>query len=152
MTPKETVLAITVAEELIQRFEGCYLRPYLCPAAKPTIGFGATFYPDGTRVRLTDPPITVERAKEILRLQVIGIFLPTVRKLCPGVDDPRRLAAIIDWTFNLGGGNLQVSTMRRRINSGDWAGAKVECMKWVYAAGKRLKGLVNRRQAEVELM
>ena len=63
-----------------------------------------------------------------------------------------RLAAIIDFTFNLGAGRLQTSTLRRRINQRDWIAAGQELRRWVYGGGKVLPGLVARREAEVELL
>jgi lysozyme len=63
-----------------------------------------------------------------------------------------RLAAIVDFTFNLGAGRLQTSTLRRRINERDWAAAQTEIRRWVYGGGKVLPGLVARREAEAELL
>jgi lysozyme len=62
-----------------------------------------------------------------------------------------RLAAIVDFTFNLGAGRLQTSTLRRRVNQRDWAAAAKELHRWVYGGGKVLPGLVKRRMAEVAL-
>jgi lysozyme len=145
-------LALGVAAALARRFEGCYLRPYLCPAGVPTIGFGATYYEDGSRVTLLDPPITRERAEELLLWMVRAKYLPAVIRLCPGIDDPLRLAAIIDFTFNLGAGNLQASTLRRRINADRWDDVPGELRKWVKGGGRVLAGLVKRREAEVVLI
>ncbi len=145
-------LAIDVAAALARRFEGCYLRPYLCPAGVPTIGYGATYYEDGARVTLFDPPITRERAEQLLLWMVRTRYLPDVIRLCPGIDDPLRLAAIIDFTFNLGAGNLGASTLRRRVNAGRWDDVPAELRKWVRAGGRVLPGLVRRREAEVVLI
>lgn len=145
-------LAIEVAAALARRFEGLYLTPYLCPAGVPTIGFGATYYEDGTRVQLIDPPITRERAETLLLWMVRTKYLPPVLRLCPGVDTPERLAALIDFTFNLGAGNLQVSTLRRKVNAGDWGAVPDELKKWNKAGGRVLRGLVIRRQAEADLI
>jgi len=145
-------LAIEVAQALIRRWEGCYLRPYLCPAGIPTIGYGATYYEDGTRVALTDDPISKGRAEALLVWMVKTKYLPPVLKLCPGIDNPDRLAAIIDFTFNLGATNLKVSTLRKRINKGEWEKVPKELRKWVWAGGKKLKGLMRRREAEIKLL
>lgn len=145
-------LAIEVSQALIRRWEGCYLRPYLCPAGVPTIGYGATYYEDGTRVALTDDPISKERAEALLVWMVKTKYLPPVLKLCPGIDNPDRLAAIIDFTFNLGATNLKVSTLRKRINKGEWEKVPKELRKWVWAGGKKLKGLMRRREAEIKLL
>ncbi len=114
--------------------------------------YGATFYEDGRRVRLTDSPISQDRANAILLYQVRTIFLPAVVRLCPQIDDEEQLAAIIDWTFNLGAGNLHASTLRKRINAGDWDQVPAELRKWIRAGGRVLRGLVLRREAEVALI
>lgn len=145
-------LALGVAAALARRFEGCYLRPYLCPAGVPTIGYGATYYEDGSRVTLLDPQITIDRAEELLLWMVRTKYLPAVIRLCPGIDDPLRLAAIIDFTFNLGAGNLQASTLRKRINAGRWEDVPDELRKWVKGGGRVLAGLVKRRAAEAVLI
>ena len=144
-------LAILVSTALAQRFEGLYLSPYLCPAGVPTIGYGATYYEDGTRVTLLDAPITRERAVALLQWMVRTVYLPTVLRLCPGIDNPNRLAALIDFTFNLGGNALKNSSLRRKVNAGMWIAVPTELRKWVMAAGKRLRGLVIRREAEAAL-
>jgi len=144
-------LAIEVAAALCRRFEGFYSTPYLCPAGVPTIGYGATFYPDGRAVQLTDQPITRQQAEDMLLWMIRTKYLPAVLKLCPNIDNPDRLAAIIDFTFNLGSGNLRISNLRRRINSGRWDDVPAELMKWVKGGGKVLSGLVKRRAAEAYL-
>jgi len=153
MTPAEfRNLAVNVTAALARRFEGCFLEPYLCPAGVPSIGYGATYYPDGRRVTLTDPPITKETAEGILLWMVRAVYLPAVLQLCPGVDTPERLAALIDFAFNLGTGKLAASTLRRRVNANQWGAVPGELRKWVMAGGRRLRGLVLRREAEVELI
>lgn len=144
--------AVQVAAALARRFEGLYLTPYLCPAGVPTIGYGATYYQDGTRVQLTDPAITRERAEALLLWMVRTVYLPAVLKLCPGVDNPQRLAALIDFTFNLGASQLKASTLRRRVNAGEWDAVPDELRKWVRGGGRVLRGLVIRREAEAALI
>lgn len=145
-------LVIKVAAALARRFEGLYLTPYLCPAGVPTIGRGATYYEDGTRVTLRDPAITRERAESLLLWMVRTIYLPAVMRLCPGVDNPNRLAALIDFTFNLGSGKLKASTLRKRVNAGRWQDVPAELRKWTRGGGRVLRGLVIRREAEVALI
>ena len=144
-------LAILVALALMRRFEGLYLTPYLCSAGVPTIGYGATYYEDGTRVTLFDAAITTERAEALLVWMVRTVYLPQVMRLCPGINNPNRLAALIDFTFNLGGNALKNSSLRRKVNAGMWSAVPTELRKWVMAAGRRLRGLVIRREAEVAL-
>ena len=150
--PRAVAQPVEIAAELCKRFEGFRSRPYLCPAGIPTIGYGATFYLDGTRVTLKDAAITKEQATELLMAQIERVYLPAVLRLCPALlhADAGKLAAIIDYTFNLGEGRLRTSTLRRVVNDEDWDRAQTELMKWVYAAGKVLRGLVVRRQAECD--
>lgn len=148
----DTELAVQVAAELCRRFEGFYSRPYLCPAGVATIGYGATYYESGELVTLKDPAISRKRAEELLLWMVRTRYLPSVVKLCPGVDNPYRLAALIDFAFNLGAGNLRASTLRRKVNLGRWEDVPTELRKWVRGGGKVLPGLVKRREAEASLI
>lgn len=144
--------ALPVALALMRRFEGFYSRPYICPAGVPTIGYGSTYYENGARVTLTDEPVSKDRAEALLLWAVRTVYLPQVIRLCPGLNNADKLAAIIDFTYNLGGSNLKVSTLRRKINEQKWEEAKTELLKWVRGGGKVLKGLVIRRTAESELL
>lgn len=80
--------------------------------------------------------------------------LGSVMRLCPalGAWGPGAVAAIIDFTYNLGSGNLAASTLRRKIAANDREGAKAELLKWVRGGGKVLPGLVKRRKAEAKLI
>lgn len=153
---------LTIAVELAKRFEGLHrvgsdylIYPYLCPAGVPTCAWGTVWKPDGTQVKMTDPPITRQTADEWLVWGLVNTYAPGVIRLCPGLyvdavatNDWGRFNAIVDFTFNLGVGRLQTSTLRRRINDRDWPGTKVELMKWTRGGGRVLPGLVKRRQAE----
>ena len=145
-------MAVQITAALCRRFEGLYLRPYLCPAGVPTIGYGATFYEDGRKVSLKDAPITKARAEALLLWHIKHGFLPPVMRLCAGADTPERLAALVDFAFNLGVGNLKASTLRKRVNQGDWLDAQIQVMKWNKAGGKVLRGLTIRRTAERDLL
>ena len=142
-----------VARDLCLVFEGLYLKPYLCPANVPTIGVGSTFYENGVRVTLADPPITKERAMVLLEHE-LEACLPKVLRLCPVLKDwgNQATGAILDFAFNCGTGALQASTLRKRINADDVEGARSELMKWVRGGGKVLPGLVKRRAAEAALL
>lgn len=143
--------AVKVAEGICRKWEGLYLRPYLCPAGVPTIGYGTTVYPAGRPVTLRDAPITADYARELLRRDLTE-RATQVLALCPGMDTPQRFGAVLSWAYNLGLGNLRASTMRRRINERDWASARAELLRWNRAGGRVLKGLVARRADEAALL
>ena len=144
------------AVELAKRFEGFHkvpkndplrrARPYICPAGFWTVGFGHLCKPD-------HPPITEAEAEVYLAQDLITALTATLR-YCPvlATEPEERHAAIVDFTFNLGAGRLQTSTLRRRINQRDWSSAAKELRRWVYGGGKVLPGLVTRREAEVSLL
>lgn len=152
MTPDQIAQAVRVIIALLERYEGLYLKPYLCPAGVWTIGLGTTRYPDGNPVRPTDAPITPEQAYALASIQIRDDYLPAAMAACPGIDSPARLAAVVDFAYNLGSAALRGSTMRKRINAGDWASARVEVMKWVRGGGRVLPGLIKRRASERALM
>ena len=143
------------AIDLAKRFEGFHrvprldpdrAHPYLCPAGFWTIGYG----------HLCDPkhaPITVDEAEVHLARDLQTALVATLR-YCPvlATESEGRLAAIVDFTFNLGAGRLQTSTLRRRINQQDWSSAATELGRWVRGGGSVLPGLVVRRQAEALLI
>ena len=135
--------------ELVMSFEGFYATPYLCPANIPTIGYGSIRYPDGKRVSLKDPPITQKTAILYMEEELQRNLVETVR-ICPILlTAPEKwLGAIVDFVYNLGAGNLQTSTLRRKINAEEWGSVPYELNRWVHGGGKRLRGLVLRRQAE----
>jgi len=144
--------AVAIAAALARRFEGLYPTPDLCPAGVPTIGYGATHYLDGRAVHLTDAPISRETAERLLLAQVRTVYMPAVLRLCPGADSPERLAALIDFAFNLGTGALRASTLRKRVNAGAWLAVPDELRKWNMAGGRVLRGLQRRREAEAALI
>lgn len=141
---------------LAKRFEGFHripkadplrrAHPYICPAGYWTIGYGRLCKPD-------HPPINEEEGETYLRHDLRTALTATLR-YCPvlAAEPEARLAAIVDFTFNLGAGRLQTSTLRRRINQRDWIAAGQELRRWIYGGGKVLPGLVTRREAEVALL
>jgi lysozyme len=142
--------AVLLAADLCRAFEGFRARPYLCPAGIPTVGYGTTRYPDGQPVGISDKSISRETA-DLYLLHELTALLPWVLALCPRLSG-RRLAAILDFAYNLGVGRLRASTLRKRINAGDWVAARVELLKWNKGGGKILAGLVKRREAEARLI
>lgn len=149
---------LEIAAELCRRFEGYRAKPYLCPAGVATIGYGSTYYADKRKVTLEDPPMDEPTARALLMVELEHTYLPGAIRQCPnllvlaGTGDVKKLNAIVDFCYNLGIGRLQTSTLRRKINAGDWAGAQEQLMLWTKGGGKVLPGLVKRRTAEKLLL
>ncbi len=144
--------AVAVASVLIRRWEGFRSRPYLCPAGVPTIGYGFTHYADGHVVALADPPMTRAAAQNLLEHLVRTQYMRDTIRLCPNIDTPERLGAITDFVFNLGSGRLRSSGLRKKILADDWEAVPAELLRWTKAGGRTLRGLVLRRQAEIDLL
>ena len=144
------------AIDLAKQFEGFHrvptldselrAHPYICPAGYWTIGYGHLCASD-------HQPITETDGENYLSSD-LEVALDATLRYCPvlGVGPENRLAAIVDFTFNLGAGRLQTSTLRRRINQQDWQSVARELRRWIYGGGKVLPGLVARRNAEVDLI
>lgn len=144
---------LEIAAALCRQFEGFRAKPYLCPAGIPTIGYGSTYYSNGSKVTLNDPPISEPDAQTLLMEELQHTYLPGVLRNCPVLaTDERKLNAVVDFAYNLGVGRLQTSTLRRKINAQDWAGAKEQLMLWTRGGGKVLPGLLKRRTAECALL
>lgn len=149
---------LELAAELCRRFEGYRAKPYLCPAGVATIGYGSTYYADGRKVTLQDPPMDEPTARTLLMTELLHTYAPGVIRQCPGLlvlasqGDIGKLNAIVDFCYNLGVGRLQTSTLKRKINAGDWEGAKEQLMLWTKGGGKVLPGLLKRRTAECTLL
>ena len=137
--------------DLIKRFEGYSDRPYKCPAGISTIGYGNTYYPNGTKVKITDKQITREYANEILA-HIADEFSEDVLKLVKSKITVNQLNALTSFAYNVGVANLAKSTLLKlvNINPNDGNIAK-EFLKWNKAGGKVLNGLTNRRIAESAL-
>lgn len=144
---------LTLTIELVKRFEGFRAKPYLCPAGIATIGYGSTHYADGRPVTLADPPISKEDAHTLMEAELRHRYLPAVLRFCPSIrGDVKTVNALTDFCYNLGTGRLQTSTLRRKVNSHDWTGAREQLRKWVRGGGRILPGLVTRREAEAALL
>jgi len=136
--------------DLIKRFEGCKLKAYKCPAGVWTIGWGQTFYPDGTKIKEGDV-ITQERADELFDI-IINDFARMTDALVKSDVTENNFAALVSFTFNVGTGNLKKSTLLKKVNANPKdPSIKAEFMKWIRANNVVLKGLVRRREAEAKL-
>lgn len=131
---------------LIKRFEGFSATPYLCPAGYLTVGYGHMVkkYENFTQ------PITEQDSLSILASDVQAAERAVLRLISVPLTDGQ-FAALVDFTFNLGAGALQRSTLRRKVNHEKNGDVPAEFMKWVWAGGRKLKGLSRRRKAEALL-
>jgi GH24 family phage-related lysozyme (muramidase) len=129
---------------LIQEFEGMRLVGYLCPAGKPTVGWGHT------KTARVGQRISIERAEQLLR-EDLADFERCVERVVSVPMSQNEFDAIVSWAFNVGCGAVAKSTLVRKLNAGDRKGAADEFLRWNKAGGKSLAGLTRRRRAEREL-
>lgn len=148
-----------VAVEMIKHHEGVKLRPYRCPALLWTIGVGHVLYPQQAKLKVEERksyPLNPEHDKQWTEGGVDAIFRSDltrfetgVLRLCPSsADSQAQFDALVSFSFNVGLGNLQSSTLRMKYNRGEVEGAADEFSKWVRGGGKILPGLVKRRADE----
>lgn len=130
--------------DLIKRFEDLKLGAYRDSVGIPTIGYGHTH-----NVKMGDV-ITGEQADKYLREDLLVAEL-TINTNVKVKLTQNQFDALASFVFNLGSGNFVKSTLLKKLNAGDFAGAAGEFGKWVNAGGKKLAGLVKRRAAEREV-
>ncbi|AYN29453.1 lysozyme [Buttiauxella sp. 3AFRM03] len=142
------------ATSVVKRIEGFYSSPYDDNGAKPggtwTIGYGTIIDAQGKAVTSQTQPITEAEAETLLRRDMEG----ATRDVALRVNVPLlecEAAALISWTYNLGGGNLAKSTMLKCINSDQRSSVPDEMRKWINQEGKPLLGLLRRRWAEAAI-
>lgn len=135
--------------ELIAEFEGFRSTPYRDAVGVPTIGFGNTYYLDGTKVKMTDKPLSRDEAKQ-LKLSIINKdFAPAVRRLTFGMNlTQNQFDALVSLAYNIGTGALAKSSVIRYLKVGNKQAAADAFLMWDKAGGKTLKGLTRRRRAE----
>lgn len=132
--------------ELIKSFEGFRATSYTCPGGKPTIGRGHAIQPGESFAE----PISQMQGLSILARDLTRAEAAVERLVTVPLSD-NQFAALVSFTFNLGQGNLERSTLLKKLNAGDQAGAADEFGRWVKAGGQVLEGLVRRRAAERDL-
>jgi lysozyme len=147
--------------EQIKKDEGVRNRPYQCPALLWTVGVGHVIDPSHAKVKLADRKqlpipdgwdrvLSATEIDEILKKDLnrfeAGVLRLIKVKLTQGQFD-----GLVSFSFNVGLGNLQNSTLRMKLNRGDYEGAAEQFLVWTKAGGKVLKGLVIRRTHEKEM-
>ena len=136
--------------KMIMHHEGVRLKPYRCPANLWTVGVGHLIGDGKSLPQEWDRQFTMEEVNDILKKD-LRRFERGVLRLCPMGLTQHRFDALVSFSFNVGLGSLQRSTVRRRHNRGDYEGAAKTFMMWTKGGGRVLRGLVIRRQDEVNL-
>jgi lysozyme len=137
--------------DLLHHFEGCKLKAYQCSAKVWTLGWGNTFYEDGTKVKQGDE-ITQQRADELFENIVNKFFAVPLSKLLTKKVNENQFSALVSFAYNVGMGNLQKSTLLRLVNENpNDTNIRSQFMRWNKAGGKELAGLTRRRKAEADL-
>ena len=132
--------------ELIKEFEGFSSVAYLCSAKKATIGYGNTFWEDGTPVKIGDQ-ISKERAETLLK-HVVDNFSVAVEVDIKIEVTQNQFDAMVSLAYNIGLGAFKNSTLLRQLNRGNFVGASQEFLRWDKSNGKPLPGLTRRRERE----
>ena len=131
--------------DLIRHFEGFSSTVYQCPAGLPTIGYGHLI-----KKGEGFDSITEGEAEDLLRYDVQVAEKAVLRLINVPLTDGQ-FDALVSFTFNLGSGSLQRSTLRRVVNRNDHSEVPTQLRRWVWSGGKKLKGLQLRRDAEILL-
>ncbi len=136
--------------KLLKHYEGVRLQAYADATGTPTIGYGSTFYLDGSRVKMGDS-ITQEQAEALLPA-IVNKFAHSVNTLTKRELKQCEFDALVDFAYNAGIGNLQTSTLLQRVNQNATADVITkEFLRWQKSKGVVLRGLTFRRQSEVNL-
>ena len=145
--------------QMIMNFEGLSLKPYLCSAGVPTIGYGNTYYPNGKKVTLKDKPITKEYAIEIFKF-IADLFAKDVNNLLKTTVTQNQFNALVSFAYNVGSDidaddipeGLGDSTLLKKVNKNpNDLSIMAEFLKWNKSNGKISNGLVKRRKLEAKL-
>ncbi len=137
--------------EFIKNWEKFEPKPYRDVSGVPTIGFGSTYYPNGQRVRLTDPEITLEQGLEIFHDNLL-IYQIAVDSFTRDDINQNQFDALVSFAYNVGIEALKRSKLLKLINENpnDPEIAK-QFLRWIYDEGRKVRGLINRRNAEINL-
>jgi lysozyme len=140
--------------DLIKHFEGFSATAYHDSIDKPsidTIGYGSTTYPNGTKVKVGDKPITEAQAVEYLAFEVNQKAVAVSHLVTSQLTD-NQFGALVSFAYNLGEGNLASSTLLKKVNVNPKdPSIQLEFDKWIYSNHLPVKGLETRRRAEWKL-
>lgn len=132
--------------DLISSFEGIRLNAYDDGVGVWTIGIGTTVYPNGVKVKKGDK-CTLDQAKEYFAHDLKS-FEKTVNDSVKVPLSQNQFDALVSLSYNIGSGAFKNSTLLKKLNAKDYAGAADQFLRWNKGGGKVMKGLVRRREAE----
>ena len=135
---------------LITSFEGFSAYPYQDQNGIPTIGYGSTYYQDGTRVTMDDPAISKDQAIAILQ-SYVKKFERVVNQYVSAELNQNQFDALVDFVYNIGPGNFLSSTLLKLLNQEQYDQIPAQFMRWNKTGGQPNPGLTRRRQAEANL-
>jgi lysozyme len=137
----------------ICQFEGFKSKPYLDSASVPTIGYGSTYYSDGTKVTMADSEITITQALVIAKHHIDSRVMPQMVALELPMLEQYQIDAITSLAYNIGMGGFRSSSVLASIkaNPADFNTITANFQKWSKAGGQTLSGLLRRRNAEAKL-
>lgn len=136
--------------DLIHEFESCRLEAYLCPANKWTIGWGNTYYADGSPVKNGDK-ITQAQADRLFEI-IINRKVAQVRKVVPPNLNDEQFSALVSFVYNIGITKFKSSTLLKRVIADkDDPDIAYQFSRWINKGTSFENGLRRRRKAEAEL-
>ena len=134
-----------VGINLIKEFESFVPETYICPAGKPTIGYGHVVRPGEVFTTITEEEGCALLAEDLVPRE------ESVGKLVRVGLSQAQFDALVSFVYNVGHGAFNMSTLLRKLNNRDYLGAAAEFQRWKYGGGRVLPGLVRRRRREEEL-
>lgn len=136
---------------LITEFEGFSAKPYLCSAKVPTIGYGNTYYPNGTKVTMLDKEITKVQAFEMFK-HIADKFASKVSKLVTSPLNQNQFNALVSLAYNIGIAAFTNSTLLKKVNiNHNDKSIELEFKKWNKVNKKEVAGLTRRRNYEADI-
>jgi lysozyme len=136
---------------LVKSYEGLSLKPYRDPSGIPTIGYGNTFYEDGTKVTMQDAPLTLQRANQLFS-RIHGAFSIKVKKMVTSSVNSNQLGALTSLAYNIGINAFARSTVLKRVNANPDDPTIGEAFAmWNKSKGVIFNGLIKRRASEWQL-
>lgn len=137
--------------DLIKSFEGYRSKAYLDSSGIPTIGYGNTYYPDGRKVRLNDPPINESMSNQLL-IESLKVFESGVIDSITSRINQNQFDALVSFAYNIGLSNFRRSTLLKKLNvNPNDKSIRDEFLRWNKSSGKVLSGLTRRRESESNL-